>query len=161
MSNHNQVRDAEPEDVSTLLLMIRALAEYEKLTDHAQATEALLHEHLFGARPAAEALIGLIDGKPLGFALFFTTFSTFVGKPGVWLEDLFVAPEARGQGLGKMLLLTVAGITHARGCGRLEWSVLDWNKPSIDFYTRLGAVPMNDWTTYRVAGETLAQLAEL
>src|SRR5690606_15988356 len=122
--------------------------------------EALLERHLFGPRPAAEVLIAERDGKPVGFALFFPTFSTFLTRPGIWLEDLFVIPEARGQGIGTALLSRVAEIAHERGCGRLEWSVLDWNEPAIGFYKSLGAVPMDEWTTYRLTGEALAKVAK-
>jgi GNAT superfamily N-acetyltransferase len=152
-------RPATPGDVPAILSFIRALADYEKLTHACIATERLLHEHLFGSHPAAEVLIAEVSGKPVGFALFFGTFSTFLAKPGIYLEDLFVVPEARGLGVGKALLLAVAKIAADRNCGRLEWTVLDWNEPAIGFYKKLGAVPLEDWTTYRVTGEALAKLA--
>jgi len=154
------VRPAQPEDVPVILSFIRALAEYEKLSHTVVATEALLGEHLFGSRPAAEALLARIDQREVGFALYFQTFSTFVGRPGIWLEDLFVLPEARGKGAGRALLGEIARIARRRGCGRLEWSVLDWNAPAIGFYRKLGAVMMDDWTTCRVTGGALAALGE-
>jgi GNAT superfamily N-acetyltransferase len=161
MSNSPQIsiHPATPADVPVILNFIRKLAEYEKLSHQMQATEELLREHLFGPRPAAETVIANLAGQPVGFALFFQTFSTFVGKPGIWLEDLFVLPEHRGKGIGKALLAHVASIAVARNCGRMEWSVLDWNSPAIDFYKSVGAVPMDDWTTYRIVGDKLAALA--
>jgi GNAT superfamily N-acetyltransferase len=153
------IHSASIDDVPLILRFIRALADYEKLSHEAKATEEMLREHLFGSRPAAEVLIAALDGRPVGFALFFQTYSTFVGKPGIWLEDLFVLPEDRGSGVGKALLLEVAKIAHQRNCGRLEWSVLDWNAPAIGFYKKLGARPMDDWTTFRVTGEALTKLA--
>ncbi|MGA2584671.1 MAG: GNAT family N-acetyltransferase [Tepidisphaeraceae bacterium] len=162
MSNSPQIsiHPATPADVPVILNFIRKLAEYEKLSHQMQATEELLREHLFGPRPAAETVIANLAGQPVGFALFFQTFSTFVGKPGIWLEDLFVLPEHRGKGIGKALLAHVASIAVARNCGRMEWSVLDWNSPAIDFYKSVGAVPMDDWTTYRIVGDKLAALAK-
>jgi GNAT superfamily N-acetyltransferase len=154
-----QIQPATIEDVPTILRFIRALAEYEHLTHACVATEADLREHLFGDHPAAEVLIGWVGGEPVGFALFFSSFSTFVGKPGIFLEDLFVLLDARGSGVGKQLLKTVARIAVQRNCGRLEWAVLDWNEPSIGFYKKLGAVPMDDWTTFRVTGAALTDLA--
>lgn len=154
------IRSARPSDTKTILDLIRQLAAYEKLSHEVVGNEALLERHLFGPRPAAEVLIAERDGKPVGFALFFPTFSTFLTRPGIWLEDLFVIPEARGQGIGKALLSRVAEIAHERGCGRLEWSVLDWNEPAIGFYKSLGAVPMDEWTTYRLTGEALAKVAK-
>ena len=153
------IRPATPDDVELVAALIHALAEYEKLAHECHATPEALAEHLFGARPAAECLIGELDGVARGFALYFTTFSTFRVRPGLWLEDLFVVPEARGSGLGKALLVELARLAVARGCGRLEWNVLDWNAPAIGFYRALGARPMEDWTTMRVDGETLAALA--
>jgi GNAT superfamily N-acetyltransferase len=155
-----EVRPAQPHDVPVILSFIRALAEYEKLSHTVVATEELLREHLFGPRPAAEALLARIDQREVGFALYFQTFSTFVGRPGIWLEDLFVLPEARGKGAGRALLGEIARIARRRDCGRLEWSVLDWNTPAIGFYKKLGAVMMDDWTTCRVTGEALAALGE-
>jgi len=154
-----QIRPATAGDVPRILGFIRALAEYEKLAHACIATEDLLHEHLFGSAKAAEVLIAELDGKPVAFALFFGTFSTFLARPGIYLEDLFVLPEARGRGVGKALLSEVARVAIQRNCGRLEWAVLDWNDPAIGFYKRLGAVPMEEWTTYRVTGERLKQLA--
>ena len=139
--------------------LIRALADYEKLAHEVRFDPAVLAEHLFGPRPMAEVLIGEVDGVPQGFALFFHNFSTFEGKPGIYLEDLFVRPEARGAGLGKALLARLAALAVERGCARLEWWVLDWNAPSIAFYNRLGARPMDDWTVMRVDGEALTSLA--
>src|SRR3954465_10364512 len=133
------VRPASIDDVPSLLRFIGSLAEYEKLSHLMTATEADLREHLFGAHRAAEALIGSLDNQPGGFALFFTTFSTFLAKPGIWLEDLFVMPDHRSRGVGRALLRAVANLAIERNCGRLEWSVLDWNQPAIDFYHRAGA----------------------
>jgi GNAT superfamily N-acetyltransferase len=154
-----EIRRPTIDDVPLLLQLISELAEYEKLSHCATGTEELLQEHLFGPRPAAEALIGSIDGTLFGFALYFQSFSTFLCKPGIYLEDIYVRPEARGRGLGKALLRAVARIAVERDCGRLEWAALNWNAPAIGFYRKLGAVPMSDWTTFRVTGETLADLA--
>ena len=154
------IRFARPDDVPTILHLIRALAEYERLSHEVTATEADLHEHLFGERRYCEVLIAEVAGRPAGFALFFHNYSTFLGRPGIYLEDLFVLPEARGQGHGKALLSCLARLAVERGCGRLEWSVLDWNEPSIRFYCALGAVPMDEWTIFRVTGPALAGLAE-
>jgi GNAT superfamily N-acetyltransferase len=152
------LRPATESDVGVILKFICALAEYEKLTHMVIATEQSLREHLFGSQRAAEVLIGALDGTDVGFALFFRSFSTFLALPGIYLEDLFVMPEARGTGVGRALLTEVARIAVERGCGRLEWAVLDWNEPAIGFYKKLGAVPLDDWTTYRVTGEALRQL---
>ena len=154
------IRPARPDDAATIASLIRELAAYEKLEDHARATAEDLGRHLFGERPAAEVILAEVEGEPVGFALFFPTFSTFRGQPGLYLEDLFVRPEHRGRGIGKALLARVARIAVDRGCGRLEWSVLDWNAPSIAFYRAQGAVPMDEWTVYRVADEALMALAE-
>ncbi|MBS0216249.1 MAG: GNAT family N-acetyltransferase [Proteobacteria bacterium] len=159
MSARIAIRPAVAADVPLVLELIRALGEYERLSHEVVVTEADLHEQLFGARPVAEALIGEIDGQPAGFALFFHNFSTFLGKPGLYLEDVFVRPEHRGAGLGKALMVELARIAVARGCGRFEWSVLDWNQPSIDFYRSLGAIGMDEWTVQRVSGEALHKLA--
>jgi GNAT superfamily N-acetyltransferase len=153
------IRPAAVADVPLILRFIRQLAEYEKLSHTVVASEQLLGEHLFGPRPAAQVLIGSLDCQPVGFALYFQTFSTFLSRPGIWLEDLFVVPEARGRGVGRALLRHVAAEALARRCGRLEWSVLDWNAPAIGFYKQLGAAAMDDWTTYRVCGEALTRLA--
>jgi GNAT superfamily N-acetyltransferase len=146
-------------DVGTILSFIRQLAEYEHLAHEVAAVESGLGEHLFGPKPAAEVLIARIDRQPVGFALYFTTFSTFAGRPGIWLEDLFVTPEHRRRGIGKALLCAVAAIAQHRNCARLEWSVLDWNAPALALYSAMGAVPMSDWTIQRVTGEALARLA--
>ena len=152
------VRFAGEEDVSRILFFIRRLAEYEKKADEVVATEELLREWIFRRRKA-EVLFAVEDGKEVGFALFFHNFSTFLGRAGIYLEDLFVLPEYRGRGLGKGLMSALARIACERGCGRLEWSCLDWNRPSIDFYLSLGAKPLEDWTMYRVTGDTLRALA--
>jgi GNAT superfamily N-acetyltransferase len=154
-----RITAATKADVPFIFDLIRQLAEYEKLTHEMVATKALLRKHLFGPRPAAEAMIARVNGKPVGFALYFRTFSTFLALPGIWLEDLFVVPEYRRRGVGEALLTAVAKIAVQRRCGRLEWSVLDWNKPAIDFYAKLGATPMSNWTTHRVTGKALRKLA--
>jgi GNAT superfamily N-acetyltransferase len=153
------IRPAAAADLPLIAQFIRDLAEYEKLAHEVRFDEAVLGDRLFGRRPYAEVLIGEIDGTPQGFALFFHNFSTFEGKPGVYLEDLFVRPEARGSGLGKALLKRLAQIAIERDCARLEWWVLDWNEPAIGFYKKLGAKPMDEWTTFRVEGEALTALA--
>ena len=153
------VREAAGDDVPLILSFIRELAEYERLSHEVVATEKALRESLFGKRRYAEVLIAEHDGAPAGFALFFHNFSTFLGKPGIYLEDLYVKPEFRGAGIGSKLLAHLAGLARRRRCGRLEWWVLDWNEPSIGFYKKLGAVPMDDWTVYRVSGEALEDLA--
>ena len=154
------IRPARPDDVPTIANLIRELAVYEKLEGQAKATADELARHLFGGRPAAEVLIAEVEGAPVGFALFFPTFSTFRGQPGLYLEDLFVRPEHRGRGIGKKLMASVAKVAVDRGCGRLEWSVLDWNTPSIEFYRSQGAVPMDEWTVFRLADQALENLAE-
>jgi GNAT superfamily N-acetyltransferase len=153
------VRPATPSDVPLILELIRELAEYERLSHAVIATEADLRRHLFAEKPAAECLIGELDGHPQGFALFFTSFSTFLARPGIYLEDLYVRPAARGRGLGKALLARIAAIALERGCGRLEWAVLDWNEPAIGFYRSLGAQPLSDWTVYRLTDDALRSLA--
>ena len=153
------IRPAISADLSLIAQFIRDLAEYERLAHEVRFDEAGLGERLFGARPYAEVLIGEIDGVAQGFALFFHNFSTFEGKPGVYLEDLFVRPEARGSGLGKALLARLAQIAVERNCARLEWWVLDWNAPSIAFYKKLGAKTMDEWTTFRIDGAALDTLA--
>jgi len=153
------IRPATPADLPSIAQFIRDLAEYEKLSHEVRFDEAALGEKLFGARPYAEVVIGEIDGTPQGFALFFHNFSTFEGKPGIYLEDLFVRPDARGAGLGKALLAHLAKLCVERDCARLEWSVLDWNEPSIGFYKSLGAKMMDEWTVMRVDGEALPALA--
>lgn len=153
-------RMAIPGDEGIILNFIRALAEYEHLAHEVVATPELLREWVF-EKNKAEVLFALEEGREVGFALFFHNFSTFLGRAGVYLEDLFVLPEHRGKGYGKGLLKRLAAIAQERGCGRLEWACLDWNTPSIEFYTkRMGAVPMEDWTIYRLTGETLKQAAE-
>lgn len=153
------IRPAVREDAGQILAFIRELAEYEQLAHEAVADEAGLAVHLFGERPCAEALIAEVDGAPAGFALFFHNFSTFVGKPGLYLEDLFVRPAFRGLGLGKRLMVRLARIALERDCGRFEWSVLDWNTPAIDFYRSLGAAGLDEWTVQRVGGDALKALA--
>lgn len=153
------IRPATAADLPLIASLIRDLADYEKLAHEVRFDEAVLGERLFGARPYAEVLIGEVDGVAQGFALFFHNFSTFEGKPGVYLEDLYVRPEARGAGLGKALLKALAQIAVERDCARLEWWVLDWNAPAIGFYQKLGARPMDEWTTMRVDGTALAELA--
>lgn len=155
------VRAAAPGDVVLVAALIRELAAYEQLTHEVVLDERDLHDHLFGSRPYAEVLIAETDdGTPVGFALFFHNFSTFLGRPGVHLEDLFVRPEHRGAGHGIALLRTIGGIARARGCGRIEWNVLDWNEPSIRFYESLGARPMSEWLLYRLTGDALELLAD-
>jgi len=154
------IRSAVPADTPLILEFIRGLADYEKLRHEMVATEDLLRHHLFGAKPRAEVILAEWEGKPAGFALFFHNFSTFLGRPGIYLEDLFVLPAMRGKGIGKALLVHLAVLARERGCGRLEWSVLDWNKPSIAFYKKLGAVAMEEWSIFRVTGEALVRLAD-
>ncbi len=160
MSDEIRIREATPADVPLILDFIRRLAGYEKLAHECVATEEDLWVSLFGSAPVAEVLIAEIDELPLGFALFFTSFSTFLAKPGIWLEDLFVLPEYRGRGAGKALLAHLAALVQERGWGRLEWAVLDWNEPAIDFYRSLGAEPQEEWTTWRMTGESLRLMAE-
>jgi GNAT superfamily N-acetyltransferase len=155
-----QIREATEADVPVIAWFIRQLAEYEHLLHETTMTEETLRKSLFGPRPGAEVLLGYHQDKPVGFAVFFHNFSTFLGKPGLYLEDLFVIPEMRGKGFGRALLVHLAKIARDRNCGRFEWAVLDWNKPSIDFYKKLGAVPMDEWTIFRVTGEALERLAE-
>jgi GNAT superfamily N-acetyltransferase len=154
-----EIRVATEADVPEILRFIKELAEYERLSREASVTEETLRESLFGERRVAEVVLGCLGDDPAGFALFFHNFSTFLGKPGIYLEDLYVRPEFRGAGIGRALLVHLARLARERGCGRLEWSVLDWNEPAIEFYKSIGAVPMNEWTVYRVAGETLEKLA--
>lgn len=156
-----EIRNAVPADVPVILSFIRKLAEYERLSHEVTATEEGLRATLFGERRNAEVIIGYEHGQPVGFALFFHNYSTFLGRPGIYLEDLFVDVEHRGKGYGRALLAHLARLTRERNCGRLEWSVLDWNEPSIRFYKSLGAVPMDEWTIYRVTGEALDKLAGL
>lgn len=154
-----KIRAAQEADAPLILSFIRELAEYEKLTHEVIACEDDLRRSLFGARPAAEVIIGDHGGSPVAFALFFHNFSTFLGKPGLYLEDLFVKPEMRGKGIGKAMLAYLAQLALERGCGRFEWSVLDWNEPAIRFYRSIGAVPMDEWTVQRLDGQALESLA--
>jgi GNAT superfamily N-acetyltransferase len=153
-----RIAPATARDVPVLLEMIRGLAEYEKLSHKMSATEDLLEENLFGANAFAEVLLAHAENECIGFALFFPNFSTFLGRPGLFLEDLFVKPPGRGRGAGLALLTELARIADRRGCGRVEWEVLDWNEPAIGFYKKLGAVPMEGWTRYRLTGEALSAL---
>jgi GNAT superfamily N-acetyltransferase len=156
------IRSAVPADVPAIVALVRELAEYERLAHEVVAEESAVLEHLFGARPYAEVLMAIPDDAPselVGFALFFHNYSTFLGRPGIYLEDLYVRAGHRGSGLGRALLVRLAQLARERGCGRLEWSVLDWNEPSIEFYRALGAVAMDEWTGYRLTGDALAALA--
>lgn len=155
-----RIRQATPEDVPLLKEFICALAEYEKLQDECFVTEEKLQRTLFGEKPAAEALIADLDDQPAGFALFFQNYSTFLAQPGLYLEDLFVKPELRRRGVGEALFRKLAQIACARGCGRFEWSALDWNSPAIQFYERMGAKAMSEWTVYRLTGDALRKAAE-
>lgn len=159
MSEKPQFREAERADVPLILQFIRELADYEGMLDEVVADEPTLEEWIFD-RGRAEVIFALEDGSEVGFALFFHNFSTFLGRAGIYLEDLYVRPEHRGKGYGKALLKRLAQIAVERGCGRLEWWCLDWNRPSIDFYLAMGAEPMSDWTVYRAAGDALAALAQ-
>jgi len=153
------IRQATEQDVPLILSFIRQLAEYERLSHEAVVTEKTLQDSLFGARRYAEVLLGYADNKPVAFAVFFHNFSTFLGRPGLYLEDLFVIPEMRGKGFGRALLVELARIAHERNCGRFEWAVLDWNEPAIQFYKNLGAIPMDEWTIFRVTGAALGRLS--
>jgi GNAT superfamily N-acetyltransferase len=153
------IRPANVDDTTALLDLIRGLAEYERLSHLVTASQATLEDALFGARPAAEALLAFEDDNAIGFAVFFHNFSTFLGRRGLWLEDLFVLPDHRRKGYGRALFLHVARIAHERRCGRFEWAALDWNEPAIRFYKSMGAVALDDWTNFRVTGEALARLA--
>lgn len=153
------LRFATPEDVATILRFVRELAEFEREADKVVATEALLHEAMFGERPVAEAVMAERDGEPLGMALFFHNFSTWTGWRGLYLEDLYVTPAARGSGVGKALLSHLAAIAVDRGCTRFEWAVLNWNQKAIDFYKAMGAEPMDEWIVNRVSGDALTRLA--
>jgi len=154
-----EIRSATEDDVPLILTLIKELAEYERLSHEVVATEEMLRDSLFGERRVAEALLGYLGDDPAGFALFFHNFSTFLGRPGIYLEDLYVRPEFRGAGVGRALLVHLAGLAKERGCGRLEWSVLDWNEPAIGFYKGIGASPVSGWTVYRLTGEALENLA--
>ena len=157
--NNTNFRYAEEKDTALILEFIKELAEYEHMSDEVIATEELLKEWIFENKKA-EVIFALEDGREVGFALFFHNFSTFLGRAGIYLEDLFVKPEYRGKGYGKGLLKKLAQLTLERGCGRLEWACLDWNKPGIDFYLSLDATPMDEWTVYRLTGDTLRKMAE-
>ncbi|MGA7838689.1 MAG: GNAT family N-acetyltransferase [Ignavibacteriaceae bacterium] len=161
MENKNNlvIRQAKPNDVSLILNLIKQLAEYEKLLHEVVATENDIRENVF-EKEFAEVLIAEFDNKPAGMALFFYNFSTFVGKPGIYLEDLFVLPEYRGNGIGKKLLLSLIKYAKEKNCGRVEWCVLDWNKPAIDFYKNLGAVSMDEWNVFRVTGDKFSKILE-
>ena len=154
-----RIRSATPDDVPLILTFIRELAIYEKLAHEVVASHEDMHKALFGERPVVEGVIASLDDEPVGYALFFPTFSTFLGKPGLYLEDLYVRPAARGFGVGRKLLEYLAQITVERGWGRFEWSVLDWNEPSIAFYKKMGAKAMDEWTVFRLAGDELRSLA--
>ncbi|MDD7795099.1 GNAT family N-acetyltransferase [Clostridium sp. 'White wine YQ'] len=158
MNNDFTIRAAKEEDIPSILGFIKELAEYENLLDQVVATEEILKEWLFNKK-SAEVLIGELDGESVGYALFFHSFSTFLGRAGIYLEDLYIRPNQRGKGFGKDLLTYLANLALERGCGRLEWSCLDWNEPSIKFYKSLGAKPLEDWTMYRVDGDALKNLA--
>ena len=154
-----QLRSATRDDSALILSLIRELAEFEKLLHEVQATEQTLSEHLFGTQPRAEVLIAEVDGQTAGFALYFHNFSTFLGKPGLYLEDLYIRPAFRGRGYGRRIMQALARIAVDRGCGRFEWWVLDWNHPAVEFYRSLGAEAMSDWTVQRVTGTALLALA--
>ena len=159
MADELQIRPASAADAPLILRFIRELADYERLSGEVVATEALLRDTLFGASPAAEVHLAFWSGEPAGFALFFENCSTFLGRRGIYLEDLFVRPQFRAKGIGKALLKGIARLARERECGRLEWAVLDWNEPAIRFYKSLGARAMDDWTLYRLSGEALAEFA--
>jgi GNAT superfamily N-acetyltransferase len=154
-----QIRSARVEDVPIILELVRDLATYERAPDEVVATEELLVDVLFGEKPAAEVLLAFEGKSAVGFALFFHNFSTWIGRPGLYLEDLFVKPEKRGKGYGRTLLVELAKIARDRGCGRMEWAVLDWNEPAIKFYRALGATPMHEWTVFRLTRQEVAKLA--
>jgi GNAT superfamily N-acetyltransferase len=151
---------ATKDDIALILKFIKKLAVYEKLSHEVIATEKKLAKSLFGDRRVAEVFIAYVHDKPVGFCLFFHNFSTFLGVPGIYIEDLYVDPESRGKGIGREMLKFVAKLAVERGCGRVEWSVLDWNEPAISFYKNLGAIPMDGWTTFRLSGESLLDVAE-
>ncbi len=154
-----QIKEATSKDVPLILAFIKGLAEYEQLSHDVVADEKTLRQTLFGKRTYAEVVIARYGGKPAGFALYFHNYSTFLGRPGIYLEDLFVWPEYRSKGIGRALLVHLAKLTQKRKCGRLEWAVLNWNESAINFYKKLGAVPMSEWTVFRMAGEALRKLA--
>jgi len=154
-----RIEPATERDVPVILLLIKALAAYERMTGDVMADEALVHASLFGPAPSAEVVIARVGAEPVGFAVWFHNYSTFLGRRGLYLEDLFVMPEWRGRGIGRALLVHLAQVAVERNCGRLEWSVLNWNEPAIRFYRSLGAKPMDDWTVYRLTGDDIARLA--
>jgi GNAT superfamily N-acetyltransferase len=154
-----KIRPAAPQDIGTIMRFVRELAEFEREPDAVTSTEPIMHEALFGAHPAAEAIIAEEDGAGVGMAVFFHNFSTWTGRRGLWLEDLYVTPAARGSGAGRALLRHLAGLAIDRGCARFEWWVLDWNARAIEFYRKVGAEPMDEWTTQRVSGDALLRLA--
>jgi GNAT superfamily N-acetyltransferase len=158
MTTNFEIKPATIKDAQTIVDLIKAIAEYEKLSDQVQATTETIIEYLFSQKSYAECIIAFENNEPIGFALFFHNFSTFVSKPGIYLEDLFVLESHRGKGYGKKLLLQLIALAKQRNCGRVEWSVLNWNKPAIDFYESLGATAMNEWTTYRLNEETINKL---
>lgn len=153
------IRPADPQDVGTIMRFVRELAEFERESDAVTSTKPIMREALFGSHPAAEAVIAEDDGDPVGIAVFFHNFSTWTGVRGLWLEDLYVTPSARGSGAGRALLAHLAALALDRGCARFEWCVLDWNARAIDFYRKVGAEPMDNWTTQRVSGDALVRLA--
>lgn len=159
MTSKLTIRPAIVDDIPLIFRLIKELAEYEKLSNEVTATEELLRANLFGTRKTAETVLAFEGDQPAGFALFFHNFSTFVGKPGIYLEDLFIRPGFRGRGYGKALMVHLARLAQERDCGRFEWWVLDWNSPSIEFYRRLGASPMSDWTVYRLTRKEIDELA--
>ena len=156
----SHIREATFSDVSIILRLIRDLATYERAPNDVVATEEGLREVLFGPEPVAKVVLVFEDTEAVGFAVYFFNFSTWLGRPGLYLEDLFVKPDRRGRGYGRALLIHLAGIARDHGCGRMEWAVLDWNQPAIGFYRKLGAVPMNEWTVFRLTGDEIARLAE-
>jgi GNAT superfamily N-acetyltransferase len=155
-----EIRPARRSDVPLILQLIRDLATYERAPNDVTATEKRLTEVLFGEKPSAEVLLAFENETAVGFAVFFHNFSTWLGRPGLYLEDLFVKPEDRGKGFGRALLIHLAKIARERGCGRMEWAVLDWNEPAIEFYRKLGAKPMDEWTVFRLTGDGIAKLAD-
>ena len=154
-----RIREATREDISLVFQFIKELAEYEKMTDDVVATEEILMESLFD-KEVAEVVFGEYKGEPVGFALYFHNFSTFIGRPGLYLEDIFIRPEARGKGFGKIMMSYVAKVAKDRNCGRMEWACLDWNTPSIEFYKKIGAIPMEEWTVYRATEDVFSEMAE-
>jgi GNAT superfamily N-acetyltransferase len=160
MSDQVTIRAAREDDAPLILAFIRELAEYERLSHAVVATEDQIRSSLFGSRPYAECVFACLDDKPVGFALFFHNYSTFLGQPGLYLEDLFVKPSTRGRGVGRQLLAYLAQLAVERGCGRMEWAVLNWNEPAIRFYEGIGARPNSEWTGYRLAGEALERLSD-